>query len=91
MLDDQPFLLIPHRFFHNAIAWPQLNFIFKKRISFALAIKHYLHVIYDTKHVMQSTHELNVDKIIVSKDGMKSKENVKTHPGNTKCMYLCRQ
>ena len=24
-----PFSSIPHRFFHNAIAWPELNFIFK--------------------------------------------------------------
>ena len=29
MLDDQPFWSIPHRFFQNAIAWPELNFIFK--------------------------------------------------------------
>ena len=29
VLDDQPFLIdSTQRFFHNAIAWPELNFIF---------------------------------------------------------------
>ena len=29
MLDDQPFLIDPQRFFHNAIAWPELVYTFK--------------------------------------------------------------
>ena len=27
------FWSIPHRFFHNAIAWPELNFIFKEAFT----------------------------------------------------------
>ena len=32
------FWLIPHRFFHNAIAWPELNFIFKPRFLLLLLL-----------------------------------------------------
>ena len=50
------FWSIPHRFFHNAIAWPELNFIFNIGWNNS-------HIIdFETHHLVEKGEKIHPDK-----------------------------